>query len=607
MKLRRTAFLALAFSALALNQASAALRINEIRIDNLSSDTDEYAEIKGDPGESLDDVWYLQIGDHSGDGAYKGSGVVEFAVDLTGEVIPEGGYYLIGNATMTLIDISEVNWFIGENSFENSDNITQLLVRGYTGPEVTSQADQLGALAIDIDSGDAVGDVDDDGVPNQVLPWTEVIDAVGFVEETDAGEWYYGAALGFVDVGPDGTFVPGQIFRYEDTGEWVIGDFSFDGGTDTPKAPNPNAPTVPVISSISENYIIIGETLVITGENFSNVTGVTIGDLPASFTIVDDTTIHAVIPDGEYGPVVVTNPSGSGSSVENVIFLDPDTVLALEENFTDADTLGAFTAFSLASGKDWEWRSYDGDGYAYINGYANGEEPASDDWLVSSAIDLTNVMDPGLHIQTMANFSGPDLEVSISTDYDGVSSPDQGFTWTPVSGLVLSDGDYALTDSGIVDIPEYAGEVIYLAIRYTSNGSGSGDGKTYEVTQVLVGGSASMSNANPWTDLPHVEGWVTVEISGPDNVMWLNDAAWPYVYSLRHGWLYMDVTQWPDIYMYNFSDDVGWLYTAEGLYPFMKSLETDEWGWFDQGSTFGKRRFYIYTGDLGWITVPDEG
>jgi len=50
-------------------------------------------------------------------------------------------------------------------------------------------------------------------------------------------EWYYGPNR----IGPDGTFVPGHIWRCEDTGCWNIGRFDIVAAhDDTPGVPNAN-------------------------------------------------------------------------------------------------------------------------------------------------------------------------------------------------------------------------------------------------------------------------------------------------------------------------------------------------------------------------------
>ena len=60
--------------------------INEIRIDQPGSDSDEFFELAGAPGTSLDGLTYLVIGDGSG-----GSGTIESVVNLTGSSISGSG------------------------------------------------------------------------------------------------------------------------------------------------------------------------------------------------------------------------------------------------------------------------------------------------------------------------------------------------------------------------------------------------------------------------------------------------------------------------------------------------------------------------------------
>ena len=56
-----------------------AVQINEIRIDQPSSDVDEYFELKGEPNESLNGLSYIVIGDGS-----NGDGNLDAAVSLDG-------------------------------------------------------------------------------------------------------------------------------------------------------------------------------------------------------------------------------------------------------------------------------------------------------------------------------------------------------------------------------------------------------------------------------------------------------------------------------------------------------------------------------------------
>lgn len=198
---------------LAVPLAAGAVVINEIRIDQTGTDNDEYFELFGTGGESLDGVSYLVIGDGP-------TGVIEEVTDLTGYSVQPTGYFLVAEATFTLATADLTT----DINFENSDNVTHLLVSGFTG----SLGDNL--------------DPDADGRLDS-WPWTAVLDCVALIEEATVPptgtEWEYASDLGYPVVGPDGSYVPGQVYRYGDgTGPWAIGVFDPLGVTDTPGGQN---------------------------------------------------------------------------------------------------------------------------------------------------------------------------------------------------------------------------------------------------------------------------------------------------------------------------------------------------------------------------------
>ena len=218
--------------------------INEIRIDQPSTDNDEYFELSGTPGASLDGLTYVTIGDGAG-----GSGVVETAVSLDGFSLGPDGKFLVTEDTFTLTAVEEVDLTATLN-FENSDNVTHLLVRDFTG-----------AVGDDLDVGD-------DGVFD--APIGEVVDSVALIETVGSGELVYSDT----QVGPDGSFVPGHVFRSVDTtGDFQIGDFGTGEATETPGAENPDVVTVdpPTLATIMEiqgaSHIspLLGENVETTG------------------------------------------------------------------------------------------------------------------------------------------------------------------------------------------------------------------------------------------------------------------------------------------------------------------------------------------------------
>ena len=244
------------------------LRINEVRIDQGGGDIDEYFELAGAPGTTLDGLTYLVLGDSTA----GGSGVIEAVVPLTGTVIPADGYYLALESTSMFTPSADLTTTL---NFENSDNVTHLLVSDFTG----SNGDDL--------------DTNDDGILD-VTPWTDLHDLIALIEEENPPintEFHYGPPT----VGPDGSFVPGQAY-YCDVIGWQIGDF----GTftdDTPGAANNNCPAIEPDLTINKSgpSIALPGCLITYTINYQNIgltatSGVTISDiLPATYvTYVSD-------------------------------------------------------------------------------------------------------------------------------------------------------------------------------------------------------------------------------------------------------------------------------------------------------------------------------
>ncbi len=183
--------------------------INELRTDQDGTDNDEYVELFGEAGTDLDGLHYIVIGDGVG-----GAGVIEEVIDLAGMVIADDGLLSLGEDTM-LIGTPDV--IIDGMNFENSDNVTHLLVSGFTGAE----ADDL--------------DTDDDGTLDST-PWSEILDSVGLQEVG-----YDGEVLDFVYadtvLGPVGIYPPSHVYRCPDGGDWNIGVYH-SLTIDTPGEPN---------------------------------------------------------------------------------------------------------------------------------------------------------------------------------------------------------------------------------------------------------------------------------------------------------------------------------------------------------------------------------
>ncbi|MFH2051755.1 MAG: hypothetical protein ABIK96_04735 [bacterium] len=192
-----------------------AVTLNEVRIDQGGTDNDEYFELAGMPGESLNGLTLIVIGDGT-----ALNGAIEAAISLDGYSIAADGYFLGVETTYTQTCGEPADATFGTLlNFENSDNVTFMLVSGFTG-----------IVGDDID-------LDDDWTIDNVL-WSSIIDIIALVETPGTGDAYYGNAT----VGPDGIYVPGHALVCD--GYWVVGSFDLCV-TDSPGVDNATICAVP--------------------------------------------------------------------------------------------------------------------------------------------------------------------------------------------------------------------------------------------------------------------------------------------------------------------------------------------------------------------------
>ncbi len=236
---------------------SCPILINEVRTDQPSTDTDEYVELTGTPNADLAGLTHLVLGDGSG-----GSGIIESVVALGSESFGPSGFFTIAKSTTLLNDSVTPDLQTSDLNLENSDNVTHLLVSGFTG----ARDDDL--------------DTDDDGMLD-TTPWTAVIDSVALIETDPSveGEQVYSSTR----VGPDGTFVPGHVFRCNEDFQIGVFDISAMDTSDSPGANNDCsdsgggdviAATIPEIQSSADESPLDGNTV----ETGGIVTAVFTGD-----------------------------------------------------------------------------------------------------------------------------------------------------------------------------------------------------------------------------------------------------------------------------------------------------------------------------------------
>ncbi|HEY9084120.1 MAG TPA: choice-of-anchor J domain-containing protein, partial [Vicingaceae bacterium] len=146
-------------------------------------------------------------------------------------------------------------------------------------------------------------------------------------------------------------------------------------------------------------------------------------------------------------------------------------------------TSGGWTT-QLVTGT-YNWTTSDagstGNFYGMMSNWTGSGNVASEAWLISPAIDLSASTNATFDFRNASNFSGPNMEVLVSTDYDGVSAPSTA-TWTQL-GANLSTGGFAWVSGGPLSLNSYLTNGVYLAFKYTGTAS---SGKTWEVDDIVV-------------------------------------------------------------------------------------------------------------------------
>ncbi len=334
----------------------AQFQINEIRT---GSDPNEYLEITGTPGSSLNGVTFLIIGDGTSTGASPTfTGVVEWKWTFTkSDVIGPNGFLVLHNPLMSAFTVdpgaTAIPWIVGDppsttTGFEASDNQTYMLVSDYSGTDTfVGRAPNQGAGGQDLDT-------NDDGVLD-VTPWTAIIDSVAVKETLNstppAGQdWWY-------SLNTAGPYVSRTLVTA--TSGDVIAGWDFQTTT------NPNGGTAAAASPNTPNFYNSNTgfgTMHLNGtEGSSNWTSTQL----AAFT---GTGINATgTGDGGNGLDPSTNTTsslalvGSPSNGQSVVFkFSMTNYLGLNVTYATR-TSGTTTGFNS---QQWAWST---DGHSWTN------------------------------------------------------------------------------------------------------------------------------------------------------------------------------------------------------------------------------------------------
>lgn len=161
-----------------------------------------------------------------------------------------------------------------------------------------------------------------------------------------------------------------------------------------------------------------------------------------------------------------------------------DLVTIFNEDFNDGDMNG-WVGYSVSGDQVWgidATHGVDLTPCAKMSGYATAAV-VNEDWLISPLVYLNNYHNEKLVFYTASNYTGPALEVLVSSNYSGQGNPNIS-TWTPLTAN-FSAGSWTWTPSGYVDFTGY-GDAIRVAFKYTST---STEAATWEVDNIMIIGA----------------------------------------------------------------------------------------------------------------------
>jgi hypothetical protein len=170
------------------------------------------------------------------------------------------------------------------------------------------------------------------------------------------------------------------------------------------------------------------------------------------------------------------------------------------QNFNDVNVLtnSGWTAHS-AAGDKIKWTSTSSrfnssPAAVVINGYS--ENGASKDWLISPKLHLDSFDKfPLLSFYARKFYSGPNLKLMVSVDYDGTSSPETA-TWTALEGDFPSTTG-VFKQSKFINLDAYKTNNTYVAWVYETTDSGGDNAAEWTIDDVSITNELTFLASNP--------------------------------------------------------------------------------------------------------------
>jgi hypothetical protein len=164
----------------------------------------------------------------------------------------------------------------------------------------------------------------------------------------------------------------------------------------------------------------------------------------------------------------------------------PDTLKIFYQNgFETAPS--DWTIFTKSSNKPWLWSS----SYTAMTANGYGGNAPCETWLISRGLNLSGIVYPTLFFNTWTKYSDSGLpnplDVKISTDYSGSGDPSTA-TWTALNCKLSPANSSKETSSGYISLSAFNNQNVFVAFRYRSSGTGTGNSSSWELTSFNLAG-----------------------------------------------------------------------------------------------------------------------
>jgi len=166
-------------------------------------------------------------------------------------------------------------------------------------------------------------------------------------------------------------------------------------------------------------------------------------------------------------------------------------VLIHEKNFNDQSlTSGGWSSQTIVGPASADWGIYAAtNSAAKVSNYDFGSSSAvnSESWLISPSFDLSTTPGPFFSFKNVVNYAlNPEIQVLLSTNYDGTSNPNTA-TWVDLSSLATLDNDDSTwsswTNSGNISLSSYTQSSVYVAFKLAGTTSSS---STWEIDDIKI-------------------------------------------------------------------------------------------------------------------------